>query len=109
MAVFRLFTGHDGLPAHMYRNVTEVVRQKKLALWTNIICVPIEFSTEIRNHPDIGKREDLSDNNLRLFYELFDVIVAVVSLFNFFLLQFLDIVPVIGNNKNNNSNVYVKQ
>ncbi|GFS89524.1 hypothetical protein NPIL_489571 [Nephila pilipes] len=66
VAAFRLFTGHDlftvYLPFrlfcgpfvshwHSYRGgLPPPCVTKEMSLWTNITCVTVELSTEIRNH-----------------------------------------------------------
>ncbi|GFT43220.1 hypothetical protein NPIL_311541 [Nephila pilipes] len=64
---------------------------KEMSLWTNTTCVSMELSAEIRNHRDIGKREDIWGDNLRLSHELFDVIVVFVSLYISFFCLFAPI------------------
>ncbi|GFT22879.1 hypothetical protein NPIL_566671 [Nephila pilipes] len=64
---------------------------KEICLWTNIPFAPIELSTEIRNHRDIGRRDDFWRDNLRLSQELFNVIVAFVSLYISFFCLFVPI------------------
>ncbi|GFT58193.1 hypothetical protein NPIL_631731 [Nephila pilipes] len=42
---------------------------KEMSLWTNTTCIPVDLSTEIRNHRGIGRREDFWGDNLRLSKE----------------------------------------
>ncbi|GFS95381.1 hypothetical protein NPIL_619701, partial [Nephila pilipes] len=36
-----------------------------MSLWTNTTCAPVELTKEIRNHRDIGRREDFWGDNPR--------------------------------------------
>ncbi|GFU31116.1 hypothetical protein NPIL_259731 [Nephila pilipes] len=67
---FLSITEHFCLAAHLYCigifSAACPCVTKEMSLWTNTTCGPVELSTEIRNHRDIGRRDDFGGDNLRL-------------------------------------------
>ncbi|GFU40074.1 hypothetical protein NPIL_219231 [Nephila pilipes] len=74
VAAFHLFMGHDCLDTHLYRIdiLTEAAYlcvTKEMSLSTNTTCIPMKLFSEIRNHRDIGRRDDFWGDNLPLSKE----------------------------------------